>query len=467
MFKSLFSKPENFRQELSRYIFENSPDCVCVLREGRVVEFNDAFTQIMRQPREKLMGLTPPEFSPEFQLDGRSSGEAAMDYIQKAMKDGHHRFEWRIRRGDNSLFSVNVTLIRWQRGEETLLIFVWQDIEEVIQLRAREAEQMERMNSQAEKDQQTITALAEGLKALAAGRLFFSIDQAFDPKTEALRKDFNAAAQALCREISEIAAVAGSMSKSSREIGSATKDLASRTERQAASLEEAAGSLKRIVESISATADYARKAKTLVDMARGDSQAIGTIVERAVTSMEHISRSSSEIGKIIGVIDEIAFQTNLLALNAGVEAARAGEAGKGFAVVAQEVRELAQRSASAAKEIRQLVTTSERQVKDGVELVGETGGALSRIAGHVEEIGRAVAEIEQSAQEENVAIREINTMIGEIDQVTQRNAAMVEETVAAIHALNDDVSDVEGRVAKFEVERQSRQPVHQPARRYA
>ena len=464
MFKSLFSKPEDFRQELSSYIFENSPDCVCVLREGRIIEFNDAFTQIMREPREALMGKTPPDFSPEFQVDGSRSDALAMEYIQKAMKDGHHRFEWRCRRHDNSQFSVNVTLLRWQRGEETLLIFVWQDIEEVVQLRSREAEQMERMNHQAAQDHKTITALAEGLKALAAGRLFVSIDEMFDPKTEALRKDFNDTAAALCREISEIAAVAGSMAKSSREIGSATKDLASRTERQAASLEEAAGSLKRIVESISATADFARKAKNLVDLARGDSNAINGVVERAVASMEQISRSSSEIGKIIGVIDEIAFQTNLLALNAGVEAARAGEAGKGFAVVAQEVRELAQRSASAAKEIRQLVTTSERQVKDGVDLVGETGGALSRIAAHVEEIGRAVSEIEQSAQEENVAIREINSMIGDIDQVTQRNAAMVEETVAAIHALNDDVGEVENRVAKFEVERHGYQ---QPARRYA
>ncbi|SOC82750.1 PAS domain S-box-containing protein [Ensifer adhaerens] len=463
MFKKIFSKPENFRQELSDYIFENSPDCVCVLREGKVVEFNDAFAQIMRQPRETLMGLTPPEFSPEFQLDGNRSDAMAMQYITRAMQDGHHRFEWRIRRADNSQFSVNVTLMRWQRGEETLLIFVWQDIEEVVQLRGREAEQMERMNHQAAQDQKTIVALAEGLKALAAGRLFASIDQMFDPKTEPLRKDFNEAAASLCRAIEEIASVAGSMSKSSREIGSATRDLASRTERQAASLEEAAASIKQIVASISATADFARKAKGLVDMARGDSAAIGTIVERAVASMEQISRSSSEIGKIIGVIDEIAFQTNLLALNAGVEAARAGEAGKGFAVVAQEVRELAQRSASAAKEIRLLVTTSERQVKDGVELVGETGGALSRIAGHVEEIGSAVGQIEKSAQEEDVAIREINKMIADIDQVTQHNTAMVEETVAAIHSLNEDVGDVEARVAKFELRRHEAQSI----RRYA
>ncbi len=463
MFKNLFSKPENFRQEAAAFIFESMPDSLCVLREGKIIEFNDAFVKIMGRPAEQLKGISPNDFSPEFQPNGARSDDMAMEHIQKALREGYDRFDWHVVRGDKTAFHVNVTLMRWPRGDEMLLICLWRDIDELVEMRRREAERMEEIRQAAANDQRTIAALAEGLKALAAGKLFVSIDQAFDPKTDALRRDFNDAADALCREISEIASVAGSMSKSSREIGSATRDLASRTERQAASLEEASASIKQIVESISATADFARKAKGLVDMARGDSSAIGTIVERAVASMEQISRSSSEIGKIIGVIDEIAFQTNLLALNAGVEAARAGEAGKGFAVVAQEVRELAQRSASAAKEIRQLVTTSERQVKDGVELVGETGGALSRIAGHVEEIGSAVVQIEKSAQEEDVAIREINKMIAEIDQVTQHNTAMVEETVAAIHSLNEDVSDVETRVSRFALQRQAAHPTRRVA----
>ena len=155
------------------------------------------------------------------------------------------------------------------------------------------------------------------------------------------------------------------------------------------------------------------------------------MVERAVSAMTTIETSSKQIGQIIGVIDEIAFQTNLLALNAGVEAARAGEAGRGFAVVASEVRALAQRSAEAAKEIKALISTSGRQVTEGVHLVGDTGQVLRRIITQVAEISTLVMDMALSAREQATALQEVNTAINHMDQVTQQNAAMVEESTAA------------------------------------
>src|SRR5690606_21210821 len=176
----------------------------------------------------------------------------------------------------------------------------------------------------------------------------------------------------------------------------------------------------------------------------------GVVVRNAVDAMQLIEKSSSEISNIIGVIDDIAFQTNLLALNAGVEAARAGEAGKGFAVVAQEVRELAQRSATAAKEIKTLISASEEQVKQGVSLVGDAGNALSLIATEVLEIDHHVQAIAEAAREQAVGLQEINTAVNSMDQGTQQNAAMVEETTAASHSLAGEASVLAQLMAQFQ-----------------
>ncbi len=184
--------------------------------------------------------------------------------------------------------------------------------------------------------------------------------------------------------------------------------------------------------------------------------------------MTAIERSSTEIGQIIGVIDEIAFQTNLLALNAGVEAARAGEAGRGFAVVASEVRALAQRSAEAAKEIKALITTSRQQVEQGVGLVGDTGQALERILGQVAELATIVTEIAASAQEQAAGLDQINTAINQMDQVTQQNAAMVEQSTAASHALSRETEELSSLVGRFQLGTGSaampaaRRPAHRP-----
>ncbi|WP_296084808.1 methyl-accepting chemotaxis protein [uncultured Agrobacterium sp.] len=189
--------------------------------------------------------------------------------------------------------------------------------------------------------------------------------------------------------------------------------------------------------------------KKTIALASNDSGEGHVIVEKAIAAMEAIDRSSGEIAKIIGVIDEIAFQTNLLALNAGVEAARAGEAGKGFAVVAQEVRELAQRSATAAREIRALITTSNQLVENGVGLVNETGSALGRISAHIAQVGGSVETIERSASDQEAAIREIDSVIGQVDQVTQKNAAMVEETAAASNAMIDEMVEIARKLQSF------------------
>jgi methyl-accepting chemotaxis protein len=175
------------------------------------------------------------------------------------------------------------------------------------------------------------------------------------------------------------------------------------------------------------------------------------VVSDAVTAMSAIETSARQISKIIGVIDEIAFQTNLLALNAGVEAARAGEAGRGFAVVATEVRALAQRSADAAKEIKTLISASGQQVESGVRLVSETGKALARIVTQVERLNRLVSDIAASAQEQSTGLNEVNTAVNQMDQVTQQNAAMVEQSTAASHNLASTADGLAELVAQFRI----------------
>ena len=235
------------------------------------------------------------------------------------------------------------------------------------------------------------------------------------------------------------------------EISEAADDLSRRTEQQAATLEETAAALDQITATVKKTAEGATQAATVVETSRVAAEKSKDIVERAVKAMSAIETSAEKISLIIGVIDEIAFQTNLLALNAGVEAARAGEAGRGFAVVASEVRALAQRSADAAKEIKSLITASSVQVKSGVDLVGETGDALSSIVSRVMEIDQLMVEITASTQEQSTALHQVNTAVNQMDQVTQQNAAMVEESTAASHNLTQEGQRLASLVTRFRV----------------
>ncbi|KAK0362342.1 hypothetical protein LTR94_019776 [Friedmanniomyces endolithicus] len=289
----------------------------------------------------------------------------------------------------------------------------------------------------------------QGLSAMASGDLSYRIEEDFPGEYAALRENFNRAMAALDQAIAVIGGNAETMQSGAKEISSAAEDLSRRTERQAASLEETAAALDQITATVRRTAENAQEADKVVSQTRAQAETGGAVVQRAVDAMGEIERSSDQISQIIGVIDEIAFQTNLLALNAGVEAARAGEAGRGFAVVASEVRALAQRSADSAKEIKTLISASGAQVKSGVVLVRETGEALTGIAGRIVEVTQLMSEIRGSTQEQAVGLAEVNTAVNEMDQVTQQNAAMVEESTAASVALSREAAELAQLVGRF------------------
>jgi len=300
-----------------------------------------------------------------------------------------------------------------------------------------------------------VTSLAEGLAALAAGKLMMRIVHPFAPEYEALRLDFNATAESLEIVMRTIEAASSGIRTGANEIAEACEDLSKRTEEQAAKLEETASALDEITATVKTTSNGASHARDVVNAAKSSAEHSGDVVSRAVSAMHDIETSSQQIGQIIGVIDEIAFQTNLLALNAGVEAARAGEAGRGFAVVASEVRGLAQRSAEAAKEIKALISASNIQVNEGVCLVEETGRALDQIVSQVAEIDGIVSAISASAHEQAVGLEQVNTAVGQMDRVTQQNAAMAEQSTAASHGLANQTHELGQLIARFDLSAQS------------
>ncbi len=297
-----------------------------------------------------------------------------------------------------------------------------------------------------------VTAVASGLEQLAGGDLTARLNQAFPAGYEALRDNYNAAMVQLQTAMQAITGNAQGIRSGTEEIAQASDDLSRRTEQQAASLEETAAALDEITATVRKTAEGAKHAREIVVQTRSDAEHSGSVVRQAVGAMGEIEASSRQVGQIIGVIDEIAFQTNLLALNAGVEAARAGDAGRGFAVVASEVRALAQRSADAAREIKALIHTSAQQVGMGVKLVGETGEILARIVTQVAEVSGVVGEIAAAAAEQASGLAEVNTAVNQMDQVTQQNAAMVEQSTAAAHALSQETAALTQLTGRFQLD---------------
>jgi methyl-accepting chemotaxis protein len=308
----------------------------------------------------------------------------------------------------------------------------------------------------------TTAVLAAGLNGLASGDLTTRLDVPLPPEYEQLRLDLNQAILQLGTTISGVAQVADQIDAGSRHINRSSDDLSSRTERQAASLEQTAAALDEITAAARKASDTALSARDLVAATRQDAESSSVVVRQAVEAMNDIERSAREIGQIISVIDEIAFQTNLLALNAGVEAARAGDAGRGFAVVASEVRALAQRSADAAKEIKGLILASSDQVSRGVDLVGRVEAVLSTIVAQVGRIDGGIAEMASSGHEQSSALEQVNIAINQLDQTTQQNAAMVEETTAATHALHGEAETLSELIRRFKITQAGRSDAFTP-----
>ncbi|MBB6123115.1 methyl-accepting chemotaxis protein [Sphingobium subterraneum] len=298
---------------------------------------------------------------------------------------------------------------------------------------------------------QVVSALGVGLSRLKKGVLHHRIAEDFPADYAVLRDDFNEATAAMEQAIQQVRKSVDSLNCSANEISDATDDLSMRTENQATSLAQTATAMHQITEKVNETADASNAASVTMRDAEQSAIDNADVVHNAVAAMGDIERSAQGIAQIIKVIEDLAFQTNLLALNASVEAARAGEAGKSFAVVAEEVRALAQRSASAACDIKALITSSVAQVESGAVLVGKTGAALEEIMGRVKDVSHLIVRIAEAAGEQAQGLNQINTAVGNMDHMTQQNAAMGEECNAAARLLSEEADRLSDLVGNFEL----------------
>ncbi|WP_338333599.1 methyl-accepting chemotaxis protein [Acetobacter sp. LMG 32666] len=294
-------------------------------------------------------------------------------------------------------------------------------------------------------------SLADGLQKMAAGDLSVQIQKKFAPDLEPLRENFNHSIEQLAAAFAAVSGSAYSIGNSTQEVATAADNLSRRTEQQAATLEETSAALTQITQRVQKTTEETQHAHKVVNTSRADVDHAGVVVGQAIEVMSRIDESSKAISTIVGLISDVAFQTNILALNASVEAARAGDSGRGFAVVADEVRKLAHRSAEAVKEISALISGSTEQVRAGVLSVKETGAVLHRIVGQVGEISELVSNIATAAQDQASSITQLNVAMTSMEQTTQQNAAVAEQSAAASHNLATMSGELQKLVSRFEL----------------
>lgn len=291
--------------------------------------------------------------------------------------------------------------------------------------------------------------VSEGMAALAKGDLTFRIGQDIPQEYGLIRDNFNDAMDRLEQMVATIKTSSAAIAASSQEINSGADDLSLRTEQQASALEESAATTEQLAASVKTSAQASRRSVALADDATRIARTGGTIVKDATEAMARIEEASKKISEITGVIDGIAFQTNLLALNAAVEAARAGDAGRGFAVVAAEVRALAQRSSDAAKDITGLIASSDAEVTEGVKLVRLAGDTLEQIVDASAAVSTTVAEIASASGEQANGIDEMSQTVSHMDEITQQNAALAEQSAASARTLLDQIAQLNGLIATF------------------
>jgi methyl-accepting chemotaxis protein len=450
----MFAKQRQAREQIQARLIDLDGKMTAIGRSQAVIEFNLDGTIIdANQNLLTTMGYSLDEIRGAHHRQFMDPAEAASaDYAAfwRELNAGHflaRKFRRLAKGGREVWLQASYNPVFGADGRPVKVIKLAIDIT----AEEQEAARRETQRVEAEQAQNLLVeALAGVLNKLSAGDLTARIDAPVQGAHIRVRDDYNAAVESLRQTMGQALRAVSGLRGGVGEISSASDDLSRRTEQQAASLEETAAALDQITATVKRSADGAKQASAAAVGARAEADRSGEVVRQAIAAMDGIKRSSTQISDIIGVIDEIAFQTNLLALNAGVEAARAGDAGRGFAVVASEVRALAQRSAEAAKEIKTLITTSGQEVAQGVQLVNETGSALSAIAVKVAEMDALVSEIAASAQEQATGLSEVNSAVNQMDQVTQQNAAMVEETTAAAVSLKSETEQLAGLVERFE-----------------
>lgn len=322
------------------------------------------------------------------------------------------------------------------------------DLRDRLRIARHEEEERDRNR---EVQHQVVSALRDGLNALARRDLSGTIDQSFSADYEPLRADYNQSLTALRDTMVAVIEAAGRIRQGTDDMAGSADELARRTETQAATLEETAAALQQISARVSETAGNARKAERIARGAQEQVQTSEPVVREAIEAMAAIQKRSSQIAQIITLIDDISFQTNLLALNAGVEAARAGAAGAGFAVVATEVRSLAVNAGEAAKQIRGLIATSATQVDNGVELVERTGSKLEGLVEGFNTVTGLSQDIANAAGSQAHGVTEINTALAQMDAITQKNAAMVDESQRHLADMLARLTDLSALVGQFEV----------------
>ncbi|MFO1150866.1 MAG: methyl-accepting chemotaxis protein [Alsobacter sp.] len=326
----------------------------------------------------------------------------------------------------------------------------------------------EGLNALSDTVRDALSDMIKAMESLALGDLTSGIDKDYQGQFRELKTALNETVARLSETVATIKTTAQEVSSAAREINSGAADLSQRTEQQASSLEETAATTEQLAASVKASAQASRQAVDLSEQAMGVASEGGSIVREAVEAMARIEQASQKISDITSVIDEIAFQTNLLALNAAVEAARAGDAGKGFAVVASEVRTLAQRSSDAAKDITGLIGASGNEVAQGVKLVRAAGDALEKIVSASQKVSTTVSEISAATGEQANGIDEMSQAVAHMDEMTQQNAALAEESAASATALSDQIERLNALVATFRIREAARASFERqdaPARR--
>ncbi|WP_179188268.1 methyl-accepting chemotaxis protein [Kiloniella majae] len=354
------------------------------------------------------------------------------------------------------------TVVEW--ADITAELAIEADVDEMVQAisggdftKSLEAEDKEgfmlaltnALNSLNKNVSDVVDDVATALSSLSRGDLTHEITTDYTGMYETLKQDVNQTSKRLSETVGEIITTTDEIGSASTEISSGSMDLSQRTEAQASSLQQTAASMEEMSTTVKQNADSAQQANQMALNATETAERGGEVVQEAVVAVTGIEQASQKVSDIIGVIDEIAFQTNLLALNAAVEAARAGEAGKGFAVVAAEVRTLAQRSGEAAKDIKTLIVEANDQVKEGVTLVRSTGDTLSEIVDSSKRVADIISEIAASSREQASGVEEINAAVTAMDEMTQQNAALVEESSAAARTLEEQAEGLSEMIGFF------------------